>query len=228
MTSEAEGGNLAAAPKKAWKVKTLLIICICLFSLMTLSVSFDDETEAEIELREVKSELQKTKSELKRSKSDLTKTQSELKQVETDFAESKANLTEAEIALVKTETKLVQAQSTTQSVPSVEDAEKIYEGLTNIPDYTYRAGLQIGMVLGAHVAFDAKTAAVLCEETTIDILKSLTKEYFEPVPANEEKQLFYYSAFFSIQTNSQTMLNDNSMDCDVSTPLGNLLDAESE
>ncbi len=220
---------------KKWFGKTLLIICSCLFLLMIIvGVTTDWEEELQAELDETETVLASTKKELSLANkeledalttiSELEKLQSDLQNELTDtkgvVAELRIKLAETETELIKTQSDLRAANTSTQG----SSADDLFSGITKVPDYTYQLGLQIGGIISANTLLDSKRqVANICKETTIPILTSLAQEYLKTVPQNEEKKLFYFAGYSLPMLNGQMVLDQNNIDCDISTPLNDLL-----
>lgn len=94
-----------------------------------------------------------------------------------------------------------------------------YLPVAKSPDFAYRFGLQIGMLIGVNAISGSETATLMCEDTSIPTLKDLVQEYFDEEPEENEAKLAYFAAYTMTVVNSQSLLENNSIDCDISTPL---------
>ncbi|MYD46359.1 MAG: hypothetical protein F4W92_08410 [Gammaproteobacteria bacterium] len=208
--------NEATKPRRKWVGKTLLIICSLLFILTIISIIASDELELLNEMDEVKAELSKTKQ-------DLNQSDRELIQAKQELTQAKEELKETNQALVNA----LQENRIVEPEPASEPIRQDWEGVGNIPDFTYKVGYQIGLVVGLSNAGDQyKAAATLfCKETTVSILKEETKKYLQETPDGENDRILYFAGYLSSTFNAQTILNNVSIDCDISTPLSEVYDS---
>lgn len=138
--------------------------------------------------------------------------------IEMDSLKVAANTHEPAAEIGTIETILTDNGSQSESQTSVNK----YLPVAQSPDFTFRFGLQIGMLIGVNANSGSETVTLICEDTTIPILKDLVEEYFDEEPEEEEAKLAYFAAYTMAVVNSQTILENNSIDCDISTPLSNV------
>ncbi len=75
------------------------------------------------------------------------------------------------------------------------------------------------MLIGVKEISRSETATLMCEDTSIPILKDLVQEYFDEEPEEDEAKLAYFAAYTMTVVSTQSLLENNSIDCDISTPL---------
>lgn len=72
------------------------------------------------------------------------------------------------------------------------------------------------MLIEVKAVSGSELASLMCEDTSIPILKDIVQEYFDEATEEDEAKLAYFAAYTMTVVNSQTMLENNSIDCDIS------------
>ena len=75
-----------------------------------------------------------------------------------------------------------------ESASEPQTLENKYLPVSKSPDFAFRFGLQIGMLIGVTAISGSETASLMCEDTSIPILKDIVQEYFDDAPEEDQEQ----------------------------------------